>query len=105
MLYAQGLTPSEARHTSLRDALQIVRGHHMRERQRMKGHAQLHSERMKTDARHWAQLYSMLSGLAGEKKHPNDFLPKSLRTNRGGMTKERLRKNYEVEMQRQKERS
>lgn len=88
----------------MRDAFQVARGYHKQRRDEAETLAQVHRERRKGEAIQWAQLYSMLAGLAGEKRKPREFLPDEMDVETGGMTKERLRRNYEVEAPRQKER-
>lgn len=103
LLYAQGMTPRQARRLSLRDAFQVVRGYQRRQRDSLEAHARMHEELRKTltrlNARTVAAVVNSPMGAPDDPMEMNDLLPEELRVEEStGMSKERLRANYEQYM-------
>lgn len=103
------MTPHEARRLTLRDAFQVVRGY--THKAKVEGGAEVQARLHNEMREHATRLVSVLcavtanfGGMSQPKRplKPSDFLEGESKRKGGGMSRERLKANYEHHEQRQK---
>lgn len=94
------MTPAEVRRTALRDAFQLMRGYNRRQRDFLEPIAEMFKQHHQAEELYFARLYTVVINSHAAKKSdsvdPKDFLSDDHPArDQMGMTKERLKANYE----------